>query len=459
MTNNAAAPEPYVNFEEEVKDVRPEIDNEPHVNSVGQSMMRRVHGGIRPNEDNVIGTRMLITRALLDMGYPKGLIERLLIHTEVQDAETAVDMVTKGENGWLHEFIPSQRDDNRCIICEDLRNEHIANRLELLDAPQEQPAWEPAPRPVDTSFVESYTPEDLKDGVACGICTSLVPRSALFALSCGHAHCKRCVISYLECSIQDGKILDLRCPMQDCEAKFTKEHIQKLCRNETYQKYLRFRENIEVNLNKRLRWCPAPNCGRYVECSTQDPHVVCQCGFHMCFKCGEAWHAGYSCEDYFDKLYNKWATTSLVQRCPSCRIRIEKNAGCNHMTCTFCGFAWCWICGMAYNGKHYDSVYFGCPGLQFTADWSLGKIVLFNLGMLLIWPIVCFFMSFRPVCEACKWMTRPCRRMSWLMCLIFLVLAIPFLPVVGVVTAVMFLPSFGYRVYVAGYSFVRYCRR
>jgi len=41
----------------------------------------------------------------------------------------------------------------------------------------------------------------------------------------------------------------------------------------------------------------------------------------------------------------KWKTqrNTSVKSCPNCRATIEKDDGCNHMTCR-CGYHWCWLC-------------------------------------------------------------------------------------------------------------------
>ena len=45
------------------------------------------------------------------------------------------------------------------------------------------------------------------------------------------------------------------------------------------------------------------------------------------------------------------------KKCPSCKVQIEKNGGCNRMTCR-CGQMFCWICGTKVTGYgHYEN---GC---------------------------------------------------------------------------------------------------
>jgi ariadne-1 len=48
-------------------------------------------------------------------------------------------------------------------------------------------------------------------------------------------------------------------------------------------------------------------------------------------------------EDFSD---GEWLAKNSKE-CPKCFSSIEKNGGCNHMTCSRCGFYFCWVCSVS----------------------------------------------------------------------------------------------------------------
>ncbi len=39
-----------------------------------------------------------------------------------------------------------------------------------------------------------------------------------------------------------------------------------------------------------------------------------------------------------------------VKACPRCYVPIQKNGGCNHMRCAYCGLHYCWDCLESLDG-------------------------------------------------------------------------------------------------------------
>jgi hypothetical protein len=83
-----------------------------------------------------------------------------------------------------------------------------------------------------------------------------------------------------------------------------------------------------------------------------DPHEytigACQgCHFRFCTKCHQPEHEG-ECDKPDE------ATEALIARIskpcpnPTCGTSIERNEGCNHMTCANCRTHFCWTCGEMY---------------------------------------------------------------------------------------------------------------
>ena len=48
-----------------------------------------------------------------------------------------------------------------------------------------------------------------------------------------------------------------------------------------------------------------------------------------------------------------------TKKCPKCNTRIEKNQGCNKVSCKQCGHHFCWICQGPWS-EHGNGNYYGC---------------------------------------------------------------------------------------------------
>lgn len=107
--------------------------------------------------------------------------------------------------------------------------------------------------------------------------------------------------------------------------------------------------------NPRLNWCPNPrSCDSVVFSPLSvftSPLLMCpSCDFPFCGRCKGAPHGSATCDAvqaWQAKLTSDGASIarilSVTKACPACHERIEKNMGCNHMTCR-CGHQFCWIC-------------------------------------------------------------------------------------------------------------------
>mmetsp|Transcript_14468 Transcript_14468/g.21996 ORF Transcript_14468/g.21996 Transcript_14468/m.21996 type:complete len:510 (-) Transcript_14468:53-1582(-) len=203
----------------------------------------------------------------------------------------------------------------------------------------------------------------------CGICLEEQPKSAFVDASCKHYFCKTCWSRYLEVEIQNGKVLQIPCPEYKCNRKVSQEEIKKSVNDSTYIKYLKFKRNREIAADSNKRWCITPDCPGILTKVPLRRKATCNvCDQSLCWHCGEPYHKG-SCEkaaaDSKDDAYRRYKRLHNVKLCPNCKATIEKNSGCNHMTCAVCKYEFCWICGSKYTKRHYAPYNIvGCPGQQ-----------------------------------------------------------------------------------------------
>ncbi|GAK64662.1 RING finger protein [Moesziomyces antarcticus] len=191
------------------------------------------------------------------------------------------------------------------------------------------------------------------------------------ALACGHRYCRDCYQHYLEQKIRaEGESRRVQCMREKCNLVIDERTVGLVVVPEVFERYKILLNRTYVDDSNVLRWCPAPNCELAVECHVSNkmlnkvvPSVRCDCGHAFCFGCGNAAHAPAicpiaklwlkKCED--DSETANWISAN-TKECPKCNSTIEKNGGCNHMTCRKCKYEWCWICAGPWS-EHGNSWY------------------------------------------------------------------------------------------------------
>ncbi|AOA60925.1 GQ67_02009T0 [Komagataella phaffii] len=225
----------------------------------------------------------------------------------------------------------------------------------------------------------------------CAICCEQVDQ--MFHLEqCSHEYCVKCYTRYLSDKLRQQDSLVL-CMEPSCSISVSLQDLKALDSNfpgkDHKPLYDIMISNIAKNYvesNPKLKWCPAPDCTGIVQFdgfSTYEigtlkeyldshnlPIVTCPYSHSFCFACSYEDHDPIPCniaKNWIRKSKDDSETANWIdintKQCPKCDAVIEKNGGCNHMTCKKCAYQFCWIClqdwplhGTAYyNCSRYDA--------------------------------------------------------------------------------------------------------
>jgi len=198
----------------------------------------------------------------------------------------------------------------------------------------------------------------------CPVCLDDVPCNKTSALTCGHRVCSDCWSQYIIHNSKAAACFRLTCPMSGCDVAATATRLLQIGVNPQHvnqlkKRSMKFRTKHFVNNHTELIECRGKDC-LYTTQLLTDPEdlilekkldIKCLCGHVHCIACSADGHSPSLCE-----VAEKWlikATSesenmqwilARTKKCTKCRVPIEKNQGCNHMTCRNCKHEFCWLC-------------------------------------------------------------------------------------------------------------------
>jgi ariadne-1 len=205
--------------------------------------------------------------------------------------------------------------------------------------------------------------QKLAENKSTGICLICYSddQNEIFSLECQHTFCNTCWKNYIINQIvHQGLAQTIVCPDFQCEILIDDETIKKFLNNNEFVQhiYQKIILNSYIDHNPRARWCPGKNCGDIILATSLTSAynyaqlITCHhCQTSFCFQCAQPWHDPIKCIfllQWNKKLLDDSQTAIWLigntKSCPKCKIGIEKNGGCDHMTCRNCRHEFCWLC-------------------------------------------------------------------------------------------------------------------
>ena len=215
-----------------------------------------------------------------------------------------------------------------------------------------------------------------------------------FLEDCRHKFCVECLLDYCQLHVNEGTVKRLKCPEPKCPAALSPIILRELLSNEDFERWERLLFHQTLDAMADVLYCP--RCNNVVVQDEDETSRLAQCGgcfFTFCTDCLMSWHSTQNCggaevepentqlkkpkrrkpkkgasktnsdpiqEDQpiakSTKKMQSAARQSFefvmlqkrlgnYQRCPKCRIMVERSEGCDMMHCSRCSQAFCFRCG------------------------------------------------------------------------------------------------------------------
>jgi ariadne-1 len=192
----------------------------------------------------------------------------------------------------------------------------------------------------------------------CPVCWCDFEATELLMTACGHLACIDCWRGHFEARIDSRE----KITCVECGGHVSMSTIAQFVGPVMLRRYCLLFCEQDIQEGRQNIHCIRPECPFVLTIESVGCCGVatCKCGMRVCWHCrGEA-HAPVTCDQMArwrviseDKsvIQNEWEMSN-TKPCPKCKARIEKNGGCNHMTCRSCSYEFCWICGHRWSGHN-----------------------------------------------------------------------------------------------------------
>ena len=204
--------------------------------------------------------------------------------------------------------------------------------------------------------------------VMCNLCAengteTKIPLNAKVTRRCTSFRtvCVRCLERHiLQCVEKSCFTIGCVCVSEGCSEQMNIQEIRQHASTELFERYDTGLLHVTLERDPEFCWCARAGCGSGQLHSSREraPIVRCHaCGFKTCFTHNCEWHNGRTCKQYDIDAKNSEEVGLLqllenqkkFRRCPHCGNGVEKNHGCDHMTCR-CKHEFCWRCLAPYQG-------------------------------------------------------------------------------------------------------------
>ncbi|KAL4178831.1 hypothetical protein AMTRI_Chr13g84130 [Amborella trichopoda] len=228
------------------------------------------------------------------------------------------------------------------------------------------------PTVANTEIVAAIAPvaRSSSSGFFCGICMDHKTHEETFLnQGCSHRYCNECMEMHIAAKLRENFAI-IGCPSPRCKQVLDSESCRSFIPDRIFERWEgALSEAAILGINKSF--CPFMDCSGILEIDegilTQIRESECPyCRRLFCANCRVPWHSGLDCDEFQrlrgneegknDIIHNEILFTKLAEgnkwkKCPNCKYYVEKQAGCNHLTCR-CKSEFCYLCGSQWNANH-----------------------------------------------------------------------------------------------------------